>query len=177
MWKHSLVLDGQSSRTMGADCDDCDCTSFNRPKSHFPPQCEMPLHVCLTPVSEHRHSPSCPSPFMLQATQVDLSLLVCAVEDSWTSSFLYKSPSEPDSGDSDLITAGNKRYQHHLGSGFIFSFHRYSLAPFATQPNRRSSKKHWNWWPEEVICFHRRVRTRLNEDQWGFMKNLPKACQ
>ncbi len=115
------------------------CTSFNRPKSHFPPQCEMPLHVCFTPVSDHRHSPSCPSPFMLQATQVDLSLLVCAVEDSWTSSFLYKSPSEPDSGDSDLITAGNKRYQHHLGSGFIFSFPCYSLGPFAAQPNRRSS--------------------------------------
>lgn len=58
---------------------------------------------------------------MLQAPPGDLSLLVCAVEDSWTSSFLYKSPSEPDSGDSDLITASNKRYQHHLGSGFIFS--------------------------------------------------------
>ena len=59
---------------------------------------------------------------MLQAAQVDLSLLVCAVGDSWTSSFLYKSPSEADSGDSDLITAGNKRYQHHLVGGFIFSF-------------------------------------------------------
>lgn len=114
-------------------------TSFNRPKSHFPPQCKMSLRVCLTPVSDHRHSLSCPSPFMLRATQVDLSLLVCAVEDSWTSSFLYKSPSEPDSGDSDLITAGNKRYQHHLGGGFIFSFPHYSLL---LSPQSRTEEAH-----------------------------------
>lgn len=76
---------------------------------------------------------------MLKTIQVDLSLLVCAVGDSWTLSFLYKSPSETDSGDSDLITAGNKLYQHHLGSGFIFSFPRYSLTPFATEPNRINS--------------------------------------
>lgn len=114
-------------------------TSFNHPRSYFSPQCEMSLYVYLTPVPDQRHSLSCLSPFMHQATQVDLSLLVYAVEDSWTSSFLYKSPSEPDSGDSDLITAGNKYYQHHLGSGFIFSLPCYCLAPFAAQPNRRNS--------------------------------------
>lgn len=81
------------------------------------------------------YSPSSSSPFMLQATSVDLSLLVCVVEDSWTSSFLYKSPSEPDSGDSDLITVTNKRYQHHLGWGFILVLPCYSPAPLATQPN------------------------------------------
>lgn len=125
------------------------CTSFNHPKSQIILKWDNFLHnvkcLCMlyqTPASScpsATHPLSCPSPFMHQATQVDRSLLVCAVEDSWTSSFLYKSPLEPDSGDSDLITASNKRYQHHLCSGFIFSFSRYSIAPFATQPNRRRS--------------------------------------
>ncbi|CAB1442056.1 unnamed protein product [Pleuronectes platessa] len=66
----------------------------------------MPPRVYLSTLSGHRPPPSRPSPFMLPAARGDPSLLVCAVEDSWTSSFRYKSPSEADSGDSDLITAG-----------------------------------------------------------------------
>lgn len=117
----------------------------------FSPLCQCtsmfgsPLHETSGILYYARH----PSP---TPTQVDLSLLVCAVEDSWTPSFLYKSPSEPDSGDSDLITAGNKQYQHHLGSRFIFSFPYYFLAPFATQPNINKLLLHWSWCAAEFIC-------------------------
>lgn len=138
MWKHSLPLRWSIIKNNGC-WPEVRFTVLHLTIQKVDPQCEMALHVYLSPASDHRHSPSCPSPFMLQAPRVDLSLLVCAVEDSWTSSFLYKSPSEPDSGDSDLIRASNKRYQHHLGSGFIFSSPHYSLGPFKALPNGRSS--------------------------------------
>lgn len=100
MWKHSLVLDEQSPKTMAAD--------GKYRSSWDAPACLSRL--CDGPAAfYHARHPS----------RSKTSLLVCAAEDSWTSSFLYKSPSAADSGDSDLITAGNKPYQRHLVSGFI----------------------------------------------------------
>lgn len=81
-------------------------------------------------------------------TRVDLSLLLGAMEDSWTPSFLYESPSESDSSDSDLITAGNKQNRQHLGSGFIFSLSHYFFVLIL--PEKKKNRKnnimlHWNW--------------------------------
>ena len=119
MWKHSLLLDGQSSKNY------LRWLSVRSIVPHLTLLKVTFLHNVRCPhmfISRHRHSLSCLLPFMLRAPQVDLSLLVCALEDSWTSSFLYKSPSERDSGDSTslrLVTrAINTIWDQDLSSHF-----------------------------------------------------------
>lgn len=110
-------------------------TSFNPPKITRV-VAKLPRSVRRSHTSDRWRSPSRPSPFTPQAPGVDPSLLVCAVGDSWTSALWYKSPSELDSGDSDLITAGNKHYQHRFGSGFIFPTPPLSPCSFKALPRR-----------------------------------------
>lgn len=113
-------------------------------------------------ISRHRHSLSCLLPFMLRAPQVDLSLLVCALEDSWTSSFLYKSPSERDSGDSTSLRLVTRAINTIWDQDLSSHFPGYSLAPFATQTNRWSSHS-VETVGLKILRFHSRVHTKFSK--------------
>ena len=125
MHRHSLLLNSQSSKT--TIWNSLSSTLMKDPAylTHSITLVALPLH----------------------AAPLDLPLLQCALEDGWTSTFQYKSPSEPHSSDSDLITASNKRYQHHSGSGFISSFPWF----FVARCQHKQLTQHWSRRPEKPL--------------------------
>lgn len=135
---------------------------------------KWPRSVRRSHTSDRRRSPSRPSPFTPRSPGVDPSLLVCAAGDSWTCALRYKSPSELDSGDSDLITAGNKHYQHRYGSGFIFPTPP-PLSPgsFKAPPCRIRISLHWNQLLPKPFVFSLQRRKKLvTSVETDFMKKF-----
>lgn len=151
MWKHSKTLDSQSSKTTGA----ADCVWFTVQKVTL-----LHKHRCLfisplyqtTSILHPARHPSC-----LQAIQGDPSLLVCAVQDSWTSSFLYKSPSG----------ARQRRLRPHYGWSRALS------TPFGLRIYLLTL--HWNRCPAELVCLHRRSSDQVKWRPLRFHERLRSA--